>query len=112
ARSANYCDHFTLTLPPRPRSFPYTPLFRSRFDGALERRAGLRHAQVQRVVALRGELTVGLHHDDGVVVLDGDLDVAEAVLLEQRSEEHTSELQSRFDLVCRLLLEKKKKRNN
>src|SRR5699024_12363628 len=29
-----------------------------------------------------------------------------------RSEEHTSELQSRFDLVCRLLLEKKKRRNN
>ena len=29
-----------------------------------------------------------------------------------RSEEHTSELQSRFDLVCRLLLEKKKKQNN
>src|SRR5438067_3665545 len=32
-----------------------------------------------------------------------------AALLVQRSEEHTSELQSRFDLVCRLLLEKKKK---
>src|SRR5699024_12132755 len=32
-----------------------------------------------------------------------------AVLLQLRSEEHTSELQSRFDLVCRLLLEKKKK---
>src|SRR5699024_11388093 len=31
---------------------------------------------------------------------------------EIRSEEHTSELQSRFDLVCRLLLEKKKKKNN
>src|SRR5207249_9252698 len=31
--------------------------------------------------------------------------------LETRSEEHTSELQSRFDLVCRLLLEKKKKKN-
>src|SRR5207249_7532588 len=30
----------------------------------------------------------------------------------RRSEEHTSELQSRFDLVCRLLLEKKKKKNN
>ena len=30
----------------------------------------------------------------------------------QRSEEHTSELQSRFDLVCRLLLEKKKKKKN
>src|SRR5437868_12558330 len=33
-------------------------------------------------------------------------------LLHKRSEEHTSELQSRFDLVCRLLLEKKKKNKN
>src|SRR5437868_11818790 len=33
------------------------------------------------------------------------------VLVRMRSEEHTSELQSRFDLVCRLLLEKKKKKN-
>src|SRR5699024_12497536 len=36
---------------------------------------------------------------------------SEAVSDLERSEEHTSELQSRFDLVCRLLLEKKKKRN-
>src|SRR5207249_12167957 len=35
-----------------------------------------------------------------------------ARLLDHRSEEHTSELQSRFDLVCRLLLEKKKKKNH
>src|SRR5699024_11504337 len=34
------------------------------------------------------------------------------VTIPQRSEEHTSELQSRFDLVCRLLLEKKKKKNH
>src|SRR5207249_12300694 len=34
------------------------------------------------------------------------------LLNHQRSEEHTSELQSRFDLVCRLLLEKKKQKNN
>src|SRR5207249_9915695 len=36
-------------------------------------------------------------------------DAAGAVLVVERSEEHTSELQSRFDLVCRLLLEKKNK---
>src|SRR5207249_9063851 len=35
-----------------------------------------------------------------------------ALVSNSRSEEHTSELQSRFDLVCRLLLEKKKKQNN
>src|SRR5699024_11993476 len=42
------------------------------------------------------------HHKAGVVNAIGDI--------AQRSEEHTSELQSRFDLVCRLLLEKKNKR--
>src|SRR5437868_8674455 len=36
------------------------------------------------------------------------IDLSKSVLANQRSEEHTSELQSRFDLVCRLLLEKKK----
>src|SRR5437868_7213547 len=51
----------------------------------------------------------------GLAVVQGDADtdlvdypaqVFDAVILSQRSEEHTSELQSRFDLVCRLLLEK------
>src|SRR5699024_11537551 len=41
----------------------------------------------------------------------GDLDAGVAGLDAGRSEEHTSELQSRFDLVCRLLLEKKKKQH-
>ena len=53
-------------------------------DGALEGRTGLGDAEVQRIVALRGELLVGRHHHHRVVVLDADLDVAEAVLLEQR----------------------------
>src|SRR5438067_8017931 len=71
-------------LPPPPTStlFPYTTLFRSR---ALARRPGgerlRRHDQHEHPGSRR----------------------------RQRSEEHTSELQSRFDLVCRLLLEKKKK---
>src|SRR2546422_6693337 len=68
--------------PPRSTLFPYTTLFRS-----LElRRRRLRHP--------------ARHHDD--------LGVELAPRLE-RSEEHTSELQSRLHLVCRLLLEKKKK---
>src|ERR1700744_2246957 len=53
-------------------------------DGALEGRAGLGNAEVQRIVALRGELLVGRDHHHRVVVLDADLDIAEAVLLEQR----------------------------
>src|SRR5262249_7348300 len=54
-------------------------------DGALERRPGLGHAEVQRVLALFGELPVRPDHHDRIVVLHRDLDVAEAVLLEQRA---------------------------
>ncbi len=53
-------------------------------DRALERRAGLGDAEVQRPVAAGGEHLVGLHHHDRVVVLDRDLEVVEVVLLEQR----------------------------
>ena len=52
-------------------------------DRALERRAGLGDAEVQRPVAALGEQLVGAHHDDRVVVLDRDLEVVEVVLLEQ-----------------------------
>src|SRR2546422_7746592 len=78
--------------PPRSTLFPYTTLFRSR-AGACQLRGG----QV-RVEALHGS-------EDRV---------AERTTLllwpprHKRSEEHTSELQSRLHLVCRLLLEKKK----
>src|SRR5438874_6235838 len=56
------------------------------------------------------DLTMGprLHAAVDRVVAEGRL----AQLLDARSEEHTSELQSRRDLVCRLLLEKKKTRSN
>src|SRR6478752_8207021 len=66
--------------PPRSTLFPYTTLFRSQ------------------------PLARGRGHDDRRV------GVAPAqLLIERRSEEHTSELQSRLPIVCRLLLEKKKK---
>src|SRR2546421_9734754 len=69
--------------PPRSTLFPYTTLFRSR--------------DAHRHVALSGQV-------DGGCASCGDSRSAE----DPRSEEHTSELQSRSDLVCRLLLEKKK----
>src|SRR5256884_2923293 len=78
--------------PPRSTLFPYTTLFRSaerlhQVHGAL----GLPHGALRfRVPAMAD------HHD----LVAG---------LQHRSEEHTSELQSRLHLVCRLLLEKKKK---
>src|SRR5437868_7513661 len=69
-----------LRRPPRSTLFPYTTLFRS-----------VAPALARRVAASAGILWC----------LAGPCN---------RSEEHTSELQSRFDLVCRLLLEKKKKK--
>src|SRR5689334_23974083 len=73
--------------PPRSTLFPYTTLFRSR-------------------VGRHPHLVVDLEADDGPPPLDADrLHLADH---HTRSEEHTSELQSQFHLVCRLLLEKKK----
>src|SRR5689334_24573295 len=85
--------------PPRSTLFPYTTLFRSEVgqaDVQRERRVALDEPG-QQPQALAGG------HQQRVCVR------AERVL---RSEEHTSELQSQFHLVCRLLLEKKKKKKN
>src|SRR5207249_7022114 len=68
--------------PPRSTLFPYTTLFRS-------------HRRYRRLSS--GAPVGGCP--------------CEMTTPHRRSEEHTSELQSRFDLVCRLLLEKKKKKN-
>src|SRR2546430_9926178 len=74
--------------PPRSTLFPYTTLFRSVQDGA-----GVTHREhVARGIAPQAEQI-----RPGRARLDG-----------PRSEEHTSELQSQSNLVCRLLLEKKK----
>src|SRR3712207_8443917 len=88
--------------PPRSTLFPYTTLFRSRID---EGDAG----------ALGGLARGGRHRrmigaEDRVHLLLRDQPLRFALPdLRLRSEEHTSELQSRQYLVCRLLLEKKKK---
>src|SRR5438067_8122551 len=91
--------------PPRSTLFPYTTLFRSCVDIA----ARLRHP----VKLLWRSIANG--HDNGGLALrlkgPGNPKVNQLELI-TRSEEHTSELQSRFDLVCRLLLEKKKKKKS
>src|SRR2546425_5382481 len=76
--------------PPRSTLFPYTTLFRSR------------HA-----TCLPAELELATQHLD-LVVGDGLISPAHVGPTTDRSEEHTSELQSLAYLVCRLLLEKKK----
>src|SRR2546426_8690483 len=87
--------------PPRSTLFPYTTLFRSVVWRALRRR--------RRRRARRGRAGAGVwsripREDEGPDVRAGEFrgDF-------ERSEEHTSELQSPCNLVCRLLLEKKKK---
>src|SRR3712207_7296133 len=91
--------------PPRSTLFPYTTLFRSPVRGRLAPRGQLRqdHRQPRAAVAvgLQERLVVREH-----VAAHARLEVDDGAL--ERSEEHTSELQSRQYLVCRLLLEKKK----
>src|SRR5262245_65022291 len=92
--------------PPRSTLFPYTTLFRS--ERALAREVVETHAEVGEVLAYAFEHRVAgaeaeREHGFGA----GDAHPFLAVFL--RSEEHTSELQSLRHLVCRLLLEKKKK---
>src|SRR2546422_1692362 len=82
-----YFFFLMIRRPPRSTLFPYTTLFRSPPG---EPEAALQVERGQHLPVDHGALEVG------------------RVLVEDRSEEHTSELQSRLHLVCRLLLEKKK----
>src|SRR5690349_22801261 len=97
--------------PPSSTLFPYTTLFRSRvrkqrkLRALAPRRQGAVTAHEQPVI--RVALHAGQKRRQALGVLD-----AVVGLARPRSEEHTSELQSRRDLVCRLLLEKKNKIRN
>src|SRR2546429_9989306 len=90
--------------PPRSTLFPYTTLFRSRLASrALDHRPPL--LQVDAV-----DLPAALQGGDRLPEEGGGQLVSEGYERRgERSEEHTSELQSRLHLVCRLLLEKKKR---
>src|SRR5258706_16213212 len=83
--------------PPRSTLFPYTTLFRSACSGVPGRSRRARH-QVEHV-----------HHHQLCATDDPDRRHAKLMMMNVlRSEEHTSELQSLTNIVCRLLLEKKK----
>src|SRR5436190_18290996 len=98
--------------PPPSTLFPYTTLFRSGSDVAIgDERAELLTSDGRWIILP----DVGRGADDLDQGPEGDpLAVGQATAAHdgrtRRSEEHTSELQSHSDLVCRLLLEKKKKR--
>src|SRR3989475_7696713 len=95
--------------PPRSTLFPYTTLFRSSEQFAQQlREAGADEAALaaamkegQKAASLQGEIT-------RLANLIAELGAINMAAL--RSEEHTSELQSQSNLVCRLLLEKKKQK--
>src|SRR2546422_1591179 len=90
--------------PPRSTLFPYTTLFRSR------------NAQIGRTVEPQGsgdrghDRRMAVHESPAQTGLDDLAGRDGRAGRAARSEEHTSELQSRLHLVCRLLLEKKKKK--
>src|SRR2546430_4994089 len=85
--------------PPRSTLFPYTTLFRSGESYGGQRAAALAHSL---------ERDVGISVSGLVLVSPAlDIDLLHPGI-SNRSEEHTSELQSQSNLVCRLLLEKKK----
>src|SRR5256885_6985051 len=88
--------------PPRSTLFPYTTLFRSRRDRLLRQLEERLH-----FIRDRERLRAPLEHR---AAFRQQLGVVAVPV--QRSEEHTSELQSPCNLVCRLLLEKKKKKYN
>src|SRR5699024_11636693 len=98
-----------LPLPPLPSLFSYTTLFRSHHGHPLLsfcRSCRCIHSEER--VFHRSVLPAGIGGADvGSVHVS---DPKGRTCFHLRSEEHTSELQSRFDLVCRLLLEKKKLR--
>src|SRR5689334_24490522 len=95
--------------PPRSTLFPYTTLFRSHHR-ALGRVVNPAEAVARRARAFRavGRERFAVQLRLARRVRPG----ARVQHTQQRSEEHTSELQSQFHLVCRLLLEKKKKNTN
>src|SRR2546426_1720068 len=91
--------------PPRSTLFPYTTLFRSGQELPRERWKLYDHA----ATVLVHHWDVNKHLRDERVDADFIAEDDKKELLRRRSEEHTSELQSPCNLVCRLLLEKKKK---
>src|SRR5688572_32019734 len=86
--------------PPRSTLFPYTTLFRSlRSICEIVKQGGVRISSDETIMP------------DPVLVGRDEIKLQKLCLM-SRSEEHTSELQSQSNLVCRLLLEKKKNTNN
>src|SRR3712207_6968752 len=105
--------------PPRSTLFPYTTLFRSRgksiqtVDVAGATSQDLAEMMVGRSVSFTTAKKAAEPKEVVLSIKNLEVDENRGIpAVKGRSEEHTSELQSRQYLVCRLLLEKKKKKNN
>src|SRR5690554_7423600 len=98
------CCHLMIRRPPRSTLFPYTTLFRSKEKKTRRSRRGGGTANAETTV------TEGAAKEETKSEAKEEAPKAkkETAKKAERSEEHTSELQSRPHLVCRLLLEKKK----
>src|SRR2546426_9100457 len=94
--------------PPRSTLFPYTTLFRSHAVEDQLAGGGSSNPELVLPLADRKALAATLHRERR----DALVPPREVGVGEDRSEEHTSELQSPCNLVCRLLLEKKKNKKN
>src|SRR2546422_5126193 len=90
--------------PPRSTLFPYTTLFRSEATARITKESPRTRVLILSMHATEEYVAQALRAGAAGYLLKG------ADVPEFRSEEHTSELQSRLHLVCRLLLEKKKKK--
>src|SRR2546430_3900083 len=104
------CSFFFLMIrrPPRSTLFPYTTLFRSGHKGKRRKHAHLRFAESGRLYQVSGKPAEVEPGSPRIAEVHRE-DKPQLALSQQlaRSEEHTSELQSQSNLVCRLLLEKK-----
>src|SRR2546430_13513027 len=96
--------------PPRSTLFPYTTLFRSHVGGGGNAggAAEFRHDLAAGVAVFRTARVFGVGQHVAPALAQIDRFVQRPGAVGIRSEEHTSELQSQSNLVCRLLLEKKK----
>src|SRR2546422_6287023 len=93
--------------PPRSTLFPYTTLFRSIMLAMMA--SGIEVEVHHHEVGTAGQTEIDMRFSTLTRMAD-QLMMYKYIVKNDRSEEHTSELQSRLHLVCRLLLEKKKKK--
>src|SRR5690606_41962378 len=104
------CCLCLLRRAPRSTLFPYTTLFRSGGDLIAVRR-GIDAALAEGFSPVKLNMVVMKDVNDHEIEQMSEFALSHGVELRFRSEEHTSELQSRENLVCRLLLEKKKQKS-